>query len=433
VYDDDMHITRELLRAVAEGELPPRVLLQLAKDHLGRLCPHCREEMAAFHAPQEQPTPYDPTALEAPLASLPGDLAQSRRWIEELRPLSEEERVGKIERARTRFRGRLFHRLLLQEARASLPDQPAESHAWAHAAVAALFYARGEDELFALAIAYQANARRLLGDLTGAKEGFAWARRVIRQRGITDTEVYADIDSLQASLCIDVRAFGQAEHLLSRAVLLYRMLGLTEPTARVLMKLSNLYAYRGDLEDTLDATRKVLDLVDPQKQPQLYLYARFNLAHTLMELEEAPAARELMARDEALYAVHADECLRLRRLWLAGRVALALGNDRQAEERLLQAREGFARRSGGFDVACICLDLALLYHRQRRPEQVAEAASRAVILFAAREVHRDALAALVLVRDAASAGTLTAVTLEKVAAFLKQARSTPATRLDRAN
>lgn len=428
MYDDDMHITRELLRAVAEGELPPRVLLQLAKDHLGRLCPHCREEMAAFHASQEQPAAYDSAALEAPLATLPGDLAQSRRWIEELRPLSEEERVGKIERARTRFRGRLFHRLLLQETRASLPDQPAESHAWAHAAVASLLYARGEDELFALAIAYQANACRLLGDLTGAKEGFSWARRVIRQRGITDTEVYADIDSLQASLCIDVRAFGQAEHLLSRAVLLYRMLGLNEPTARVLMQLSNLFTSEGNVAAAIRTDRQALELLNPPDHPRLYLYARFNLAYDLVESGDAGAAHDLVARDEALYAVHADEGLRLRRLWLAGRIALALGNDRQAEERLLQAREGFAQRSGGFDVACICLDLALLYHRQRRPAQVAEAASRAVTLFAAREVHRDALAALILVRDAASAGTLTAVTLEKIAAFLKQARSTPATR-----
>jgi hypothetical protein len=40
----DIHITRELLSAVARGEFPPRMLVETGLQHLTSLCPHCREE-----------------------------------------------------------------------------------------------------------------------------------------------------------------------------------------------------------------------------------------------------------------------------------------------------------------------------------------------------------------------------------------------------
>jgi hypothetical protein len=44
----DIHITRELLRAVANGNLPPQVLVDYGYQHLMGLCGVCREEFAAF-------------------------------------------------------------------------------------------------------------------------------------------------------------------------------------------------------------------------------------------------------------------------------------------------------------------------------------------------------------------------------------------------
>ena len=48
----DSHLTRELLRAVARGDVDPRVLSEIERSHLMSLCDHCREEIEAFRKEQ---------------------------------------------------------------------------------------------------------------------------------------------------------------------------------------------------------------------------------------------------------------------------------------------------------------------------------------------------------------------------------------------
>ena len=429
---DDMHITRELLRAVATGELPPQVLLGLAGRHLTNLCPHCRAELEAFSSGY-RPLPATERELSRTLAVTREELVEAQRWIAELKALAPEERIGRVERARTRFRGRMFTRCLLEESRSHLPDDPQESHTWAHLALASVFYATGQDDLFVRAIAYQANALRILGEPAGAREGFVWARKHIQQRGVVDIEVYAELDRLQASLHLDLRAFDEAEQLLSRSAMLYGLLKDHEGSATVLLKLANLYMFRGDITLALQIDHKLLELVTPEHDPRLYLYARFNFAHHLVEAGDMAAARDLIAYDEDLYEAHGDETTRINLLWLSGRIAAATGEVEIAESKLSQARDAYAQQGNGFDVACICLDLALLYYQEGKTEKLTEVASQAVVLFGREEVHRDALAALILLRDAAKAQTLTAMTIEKVARFLKEARTNPSARLEPTN
>jgi hypothetical protein len=41
----DMHITRELLVAIAQGEVPVRVLEETVLEHLKEVCPYCKREL----------------------------------------------------------------------------------------------------------------------------------------------------------------------------------------------------------------------------------------------------------------------------------------------------------------------------------------------------------------------------------------------------
>src|SRR5262245_19229584 len=43
----DIHITRELLRALERGELSERTLAEMELQHLESLCPFCRQEIRA--------------------------------------------------------------------------------------------------------------------------------------------------------------------------------------------------------------------------------------------------------------------------------------------------------------------------------------------------------------------------------------------------
>ena len=45
---DDMHVSRELYRAVAQGELSRSFLEEVTTEHLLARCPHCRAEAAAY-------------------------------------------------------------------------------------------------------------------------------------------------------------------------------------------------------------------------------------------------------------------------------------------------------------------------------------------------------------------------------------------------
>jgi len=49
----DMHITRELLEAIARGEIPVRVLEDTIFEHLKKVCPYCRRELEEFAREQE--------------------------------------------------------------------------------------------------------------------------------------------------------------------------------------------------------------------------------------------------------------------------------------------------------------------------------------------------------------------------------------------
>jgi len=47
---DDIHLSREILRAVHSGTLAPSVLDEIKTEHLLGCCRHCRAEVEAFEA-----------------------------------------------------------------------------------------------------------------------------------------------------------------------------------------------------------------------------------------------------------------------------------------------------------------------------------------------------------------------------------------------
>ena len=111
----DMHITRELLDAIALGEIPVRVLEDLILEHLKKVCPHCRRELEEFAKEQEterkgtSPGPgFEAVSavLDRHLRDLQRGHDRARRDVEKLPTFPREERTAWIRRSRTRYRGR---------------------------------------------------------------------------------------------------------------------------------------------------------------------------------------------------------------------------------------------------------------------------------------------------------------------------------------
>ena len=74
------------------------------------------------------------------------------------------------------------------------------------------------------------------------------------------------------------------------------------------------------------------------------------------------------------------------------------------------------------------LDLALVYLQQGRTENLKKLADEMHQIFIAGDVHREAMAALLLFEDAARQGKLTVQVLDDLASYLKRARHNPGLR-----
>jgi tetratricopeptide (TPR) repeat protein len=434
----DLHITRDLLQAASRGEIPPRLLTQLGVRHLMTLCPHCREEILAWQRERDAgPADYDRAfrVLPAVLGRHTGESERQQEKAEReaavLLRLPQEERLGKVRRARSRFRGTALARILLDESRRQIPSDPDESFHLAELARTILHgspEAPGIFDLLALATACMANARRAAGALRDAEGLFGHARYVISQHGVTDTEVLARIDELEGSLRKDQRRFEPAEELLTRSAMLYRVIGATVETARVLLNLGSLSFYRGMPDQAIVFVRTALEEIPADTQPRLYLNGRHNLASYLAAAGRFEEAADVLETDEDLYRRFPEPWTQLRLAWLRGKIAAGRGKVEAAERSLLEARDGFLRSGIGYDAAMVSLDLALLYLRQERNAEIRRLAEEMFPVFEAQDVHREALAALRLFQEAARREEVTVELVQELAVFFRDVRVDPSLR-----
>jgi tetratricopeptide (TPR) repeat protein len=177
-----------------------------------------------------------------------------------------------------------------------------------------------------------------------------------------------------------------------------------------------------------DVTRQALEIFPAEEEPRYVLSARHNLLLFLCEAGDHSAAAEELDAHRGLYRQFPDAWTQLRLGWLEGKIAAGLGDVEAAEASFAAVRDGFVREGAGYDAAMVCLDLALLYAREGRTGELRRLAEEMHPIFEAEDVHREAVAALLLFQDAARRETLTVEVLEKLATYLKDAQSDPALR-----
>lgn len=427
----DIHITREILRAVARGELSEPGFARIETEHLESLCPVCRREIQAWRAEgtSEEGYEYVLQALPAVLGRHASDLLrqsrQAERDLEELLATPPAERLARVDRSRSRFRGPVLAERLIEESRRRTPADPEEGYDLADLARAVVQRSPDHPDTFsllALASAQMANACRAGGDLRRADEHFQYVRFLVRDQGVTDPLALAQIDHLEGSLRKDQRRFQEAEDLLARSAMLFRISGDAVETGRVLLKLGALFFQRSLFERAIETTEVGLERLSPEEEPWLYLNGRHNLALYLTEAGRHAQAAGLVAADEDLYRQHPEPWTQLRLSWLRGKIAAGMGEPAEAERLFRETRDGFVRQGNGYDAAMASLDLALLFLREGRTAEVQPLAAEMVALFESRDVHREALAAVRLFQEAAQREEVTAGVVREVAGRLEAAR-----------
>jgi tetratricopeptide (TPR) repeat protein len=261
------------------------------------------------------------------------------------------------------------------------------------------------------------NVLRVAGEWESAEAGFLQAQRLwdagSDPAGVLDPGRLLD---LKASLRRDQRRFGEALDLLDQAR------DVSHCPGRVLVNKGFTLEVMGEYERAIDILVEAEPLVEREGNPRLSYMRRFNLAVCDTHLGRFAGATELAQKVREVATARGDENEVSRVTWLEGRIAAGLGRREEALQLLGQARQEFATRNMGYDVALALLEEAVLLLEEGKTAEVKVLAQDLAKVFNSKGVHREALAALQLFHEAAERETATAELARRVLRYLFRAR-----------
>jgi tetratricopeptide (TPR) repeat protein len=395
----------------------------------------CRSEIEQIWSREEQPpTPEAGPEIDLGLSRLTErllELTRDRERVPELAArldaLSTEDRKSAL-RSNPAFRSWSFCEWLIEECH-RLTDSDvtrAEDLADFAVAVAESLDPRlhGEpliNDLKARAWSAVGEVLRSLSDLRSSDEAFEIAEGFIGE-GTGDALEEARLLELKAALRRDQRRLPEACRLLDEVVAIYRQYRDFHLVGRGFIQKGRVCLAGDDLEAAVRWLRKGLSLLEPARERHLELSARHNLMLALHESDCHQEAWFLLKASRSEIREPGGEILNLRMRWLEGKLQHALGSPGEAEEALVEARAGFIARGIGFSAAAVSLDLAGLYADQGRPAPMRRLAEEMLPIFQSRDLHREAIAALLVFQQAVRIEKLSTGLLEEIRSYLKRAR-----------
>lgn len=268
------------------------------------------------------------------------------------------------------------------------------------------------------------NARRVADDLAGSEA--ALARAVERAgAGTRDPRLLGLLMDLTASLYVDQRRFPEAVRLLDSTHALYRSLGETHQAGRALISKGIATGYALDTEEAVRLLGQGLALIDAERDPRLALAGVHSILYFLVESGRLAEASRLLELSRKLYAAHGGRLDELKARWLEGLIAAGLGDDATAELALSEARIGFAGAGLPYDAALASLALSEVWLRSGRTGKIKRLVNEMLAVFQARKIRREAIAALLMLREALEREGATIALLRSVASELTRLEREP--------
>lgn len=282
----------------------------------------------------------------------------------------------------------------------------------------------------ALARAYLGNARRIASDLPAAEDAFQQALLVVEQ-GSKVSPVRAEIGSLLGSLRIDQCRYLEARTVLGEALRLYHSFRFRREEGKVLTKLASVEGYDGHPERAVEILHEAVATLEEAGEAGLCLWASHNLTYFLVDTGDALEALARYEKARPLYEEHCEEpTLRLRQRWLEGRIYAALGDFELAKAAFEEVRSMAAERALAYELAESTLELAILNLNRGDVARVQDLAEEITPILRSHELHRHALAAMYLFRQAARTQTATEGSLREILRYLQRARNNPFLRFE---
>ena len=417
----DDHPSLETLARWLAGELPHEQVVRELAPHFLESCPVCREMREEIDRLLVESGHWDEAVA----------VVETREAPELLLLLGEGPHAERMRRAEEVEELHTWGvcQLLLKKVREQVFSDPARAVETAHLAVRLAghlgntYHPDWILELRARAFAYLGNARRVLGELKAADDAFLLAEECLQASGTDNPRTDAEVLSLKASLRLDQRRLEEAQDLVDRALDLSRKAGDRVSVAKGLLKKSKILNQRGDIAESIAILQGASSEIDPAQEPVLYARARQNLLFSLTLAGRYEDASRLLDELRAQPRILAEPLDDLRLRWTEANIAQGLGQLAKAEQVYRAVQGEFLDLGNGLDTALVSLDLATLLWEQGRTEELKQLATEVLVVFESREVHREAIAALLLFQQACTEDRVTAEMLRQIAAQLRRERT----------
>jgi tetratricopeptide (TPR) repeat protein len=415
------HPSRDALSGFLLGRLAPGETKDVVA-HLVRGCERCNEEMSPVIQPMFRPgRDHGPLAPEAESAYDDAVSRACRRAAEWRRRIEEEREQAGSQIGQLLFFGRKQdgdHReepgfwtwglceVLLEKSWSFRYDDP---QTMLHLAELAretsdrldseIYGSEAVADLQARAWGELANSYRVADDLLRSEAALVQAL-AIRKRGSGEPLLRARLAELAATLCCHQRRFPDAFRALDLAQGLYLRHGDPHDAGRMVLQKGIYTGRSGDPEQGIRLLARSLKLIDRDRDPKLVFQILHNILLFRVELGEFRDANLQLFEMRPLYALHAGELDRVKLRWIEGRIAVGLAELDRAERAFLYVKEEFESRRLLYPGAIVSLDLASIWLQQGKTAEVRRLVAEMVEVFRARYVAREAIAALLMLREA---------------------------------
>lgn len=418
----DAHLSLEVMAKWLAGDLDPEILQTQVVPHLLAGCSVCRDRYDEIQRMKEDLGHWDER-----VAVFEGQ--EAPELVAELAALPFDEQLGRV-LADVRFQSWAVCQILLRKSLEAAFEEPVQAVNLAElGAVIAQRLGPAYDpswvlDLQARAEACLGNARRVLGELRSAETAFRRAEACLAESSTGNPQVRTEVLYLKASLRMAQKRFDEALRLLEEASSLSKETGDEHALGMALLKKAKILEETGDLEAAVELLRQAVGKIDSARSERLSVYALHNLVWTLTTAGRHGEAVEMLPRVQERFGSIARPMDFIRLRWAEGRIAAGLGRRDEAEVTFLAVRQEFLRYGMGYDAALVSLDLAILYAQDRRTDELKRLAVEIGPIFESRDVHREALAALVLFREACQEERLTPQLAGEIARTLQRERRT---------
>lgn len=273
------------------------------------------------------------------------------------------------------------------------------------------------------------NAQRILSNLREAERSFRTAKELLEE-GSGDNLQRAHILLQEASVYGEQGRFDRAFGLLDQVTRIARRFEDGHLQGKALINKALFLSCAEQAEEALALFHAAIELIDPSIEPRPLLVAWHNIFFSLSYLGRNDEALEKLPYIRSLHEKFGTQLDRLRLHWAEGRIASDLGEIERAERYLRTVRDEFIKAGIGYDAALVSLDLADLYLRQGRSGRVAKVAHEILPIFKSRDVHREAIAALIVFQKAVERDTVSVQLVSELEKYLRQARNNPSLRFE---